>query len=680
MKRITLLLMSVVVAMVSATLPALAQGEVSNEYYDAFIEVEQLDEYMQYQLNAAGVTITSRFDGFIAARIPTDIETSTLLAINGVKHVTRSTYLETCSDSARFYSRVDPVHLGEGLGMPYTGKGVIVAVIDGGFDYNHINLCDAEGKTRVKAVYMPFDDNGTPPVVRAIRLPGSCYENADEIATLTTDDPNSTHGTHTAGTAAGSYRDNGWYGVAPEADIVACGVPEDKLNDVVVANCISYACDYARRMGKPCVINMSLGTNIGPNDGTSYLNRVCEQLSGPGRVFVVPAGNDGDDPVYVHRVIENKQDTVTVLLRGIWGSTTLTGNVDAWSKSKSAFNARLVIVDTRTKEVVYSTRPYGAVSQGSYAEISAETDSRLAEYFTGKVTIRGTYDVNGRPNSLCNVNVKGKYSNYVLGLQYFAPSRNELSIWTSWYAHFSQHGVSWAERGDIHGSISDFATTDSVISVGAYNSRAYILLRDSSYVYRATSQPTLLSHNSSYGPDDNGISRPDVCAPGSVILSSGNRYNTNPPNIQYWQPSAFVDGIEYPYCPYMGTSMSAAVVSGTVALWMEANPNLSTADVREIIRKTSYKDWQVTHGDAECWGAGKLDAVAGMRHVLHIEDKNGDVNNDGEVTISDVNLTIDIILGGVVSDDIMKRADVNNDGEVTISDINSIIDLILNGN
>ena len=55
------------------------------------------------------------------------------------------------------------------------------------------------------------------------------------------------------------------------------------------------------------------------------------------------------------------------------------------------------------------------------------------------------------------------------------------------------------------------------------------------------------------------------------------------------------------------------------------------------------------------------------------------MNNDGEVTISDVNLTIDIILGGNASEDLRLRADVNGDSEVTISDVNAIIDIILNG-
>lgn len=56
----------------------------------------------------------------------------------------------------------------------------------------------------------------------------------------------------------------------------------------------------------------------------------------------------------------------------------------------------------------------------------------------------------------------------------------------------------------------------------------------------------------------------------------------------------------------------------------------------------------------------------------------GDVNNDREVSIADLNMVIAVILGyGEHSDLTCSAADVNEDGEVTISDINAIIDIIL---
>ena len=54
----------------------------------------------------------------------------------------------------------------------------------------------------------------------------------------------------------------------------------------------------------------------------------------------------------------------------------------------------------------------------------------------------------------------------------------------------------------------------------------------------------------------------------------------------------------------------------------------------------------------------------------------GDVNNDGEVNIADVNAVINVILGGGGSN---TSGDVNADGEINIADVNAIIDIILGG-
>ncbi len=56
---------------------------------------------------------------------------------------------------------------------------------------------------------------------------------------------------------------------------------------------------------------------------------------------------------------------------------------------------------------------------------------------------------------------------------------------------------------------------------------------------------------------------------------------------------------------------------------------------------------------------------------------NGDVNGDGEVSIADVNVVIDILLGFTSSEPYEGRADVNNDNEVSIADVNVLIDILL---
>ena len=651
------------------------KGGAENGFYDAFISVN--DQVDLTQLRNAGLVITSRFDGILTAQVPDNYTLYDLKSFSGVQYASRAIQLVTYSDSARFYSRVANVHLGQGYEMPYKGQGVIVGVVDCGFDFNHINLCDAEGNTRVKAVYLPLDNSGKTVMIDRIVLPGSSFETPEKIQALTTDDPATTHGTQTAGIAAGSYTENGWYGIAPEADLVLCGMPEGELTDVRLAQCINYINDYAKRVGKPYVVNISLGNNVGSHNGNSFITQIFSKMAGPGKIFVVAAGNDGDEPVFAHETISSKQDTVSVLLAGYSGGVLRTGCINAWSDVGKPFNTRMIVVDSRNGQTLYRSRGLGSTTTGVTADFDTETDTILGKYYTGTVSFSGGIESNGNGSSLMNVNMKAKLPYYVMGFQYYSPSATDLNIWTSQYAYFHTYGFPWAASGTSRCSISELATTDSVISVGSYNTKQYVPLRDGSTYFRPHSEPFKISYYSSYGPDMNGITRPDVCAPGSVVISSGNRYDTNPPNIQYWQPSAFVNGVEYPYCPDLGTSMSAPVVTGAIALWLQADPNLSVADVREVLRNSSYKDSYVRSGNPERWGFGKLDINAGMRQVLHINFKVGDVNGDGEINVSDINAVVDIILGGMADDDTMKRADVNCDGEISVSDINTIIDIIL---
>ena len=673
MKRI-LLAFTLLLSAMACYVPAWAQTG-DEDYYDAFISVT--DEVSLTQLREAGLVITARYDGIITAEIPNRYQPYDLKSFAGVNHVSRAIELVTYSDSARYYSRVEKAHEGVGLEMPYTGKGVIVGVIDCGFDFNHINFWDSEGNTRVKAVYMPYDNTGKTIMVNRIVLPGTCFESPDKIKALTTDDPKTTHGTQTAGIAAGSYKENGWYGIATEADIVVCAMPEEKLSDVKLAQCISYIDDYARRMGKPYVVNISLGYNVGSHDGTSFITSIFKQFAGPGKVFVVAAGNDGDEDVCIHESLNNKTDTVTTLLNGYSNGLHRSGYVNAWSDEGKPFNTRLIVVDTRDGNIVYKSRSLGATTVGVNADFNTDDDTDLGQYYTGNVSFSGTMELNGNGSSLMKIDMTAKKRYYVMGFQYYSPLSTPLNIWTSQYAFFDDFGLSWVSQGTSVGSINELATTDSVISVGSYNTRQYITMNNGVEYFRRNSDPFEISYYSSYGPDEGGVNRPDVCAPGSVIISSANRYDTDAPNLEFWQPSVVVDGVEYPYCPDLGTSMSAPVVAGAVALWLQADPSLSTDDVRSVLRNTSYKDRYVTGSNPARWGSGKLDINAGLRYVLHIEEKNGDVNGDGEVNLSDINVVIDIILGGHVDADTRRRADVNDDGEISVSDINTIIDAIL---
>ena len=663
----------------------LAPASGSRDSYQAFVSVD--DSLVIGSLRRNGVKVNALFDGFAVVTIPADalMDVATL---SGVRQVSLARQLHLCNDSARYLSNVDILHTSTSHVVPLMGEGVIVGMIDVGIDYNHINLCDSNGRSRVRAVYMPMDDTGVAPVVRGDTLPGSCYETPEQIALLTTDYASSSHGTHTTGTAAGSYRQNGYHGVAPEADIVVCGIPSPELTDANIANGVSYIFDYADRVGKPCVINMSLGSNGGPNDGSSFLCRAFESLTGPGRICVVSAGNDGNVPICIHHAIAGEGDTLTTLLRNAWGGLQRQGFVSMWSDGLQQHRSRLVIINRASGDLEYASPFLGFLPEDSVYTISSDNDPDFARYYTGEVIfatgLEPGYDASGlfepehRYLSYWLLDATSNQAGHLLGMQYVADEQVNLAGWTDRNCYFYTFGLPGVTGGDSAGSISDLATTDSVISVGAYCSRASYVDRSGNTVNISGCHPGDIASFSSFGPDEQGVARPDICAPGMALLSSASRYDTVAGRDR-WPAPVMLDAEEFPYYSNQGTSMSSPVVAGTVALMLQVNPALGPSAVRELLQRTSVVDPFVANDGYGRWGSGKLDAAAAVDAVIGDTFLPGDVNNDGEVGVADVMALIDIILADKAGCDTLTllRADVNHDCEVLLADLNALIDLIL---
>lgn len=654
--------------------------------YQAFIGLK--NESAIEDLKRMGVTVNGRFDGFVAACVPGEA-LKDVAALDDVSHIALARPMNLCNDTARILSRVGQLHEAAGMIVPLTGKGVIVGVVDIGIDFNHINLCDSNGRSRVRAVYMPCDSTGTAPVINGDTLPGSCYLRPEQIEALTTDYALSSHGTHTLGTAVGSCKDNHLHGMAPDADIVACGIPSDQLTDVNIANAVRFIFNYADQMDQPCVINMSIGCNDGPNDGSSYLCRLFEQLSGPGRICVLSAGNDGNAPVCFHDEITGRGDTVTTLLRNHSGGLQRKGYVSMWSDGSQVHRSRLVVINRTSGLVEYASPIVGVLPEDSIFTLSSDTDAAFSAFYEGEIEFASAmeprFDDNGnlmddgRFHTYWAFDVTSRVAGHLLGIQYMADEPDFLSGWCTHDAYFYTFGLDGVTGGTSAGSISDLTTTDAVISVGAYCSRDSYRDRNGVTHTFASCNPGDIAAFSSFGPDENGKPRPDLCAPGMVLLSSANRYD-EVADRQQWLEDVTVQGELYPYYANQGTSMSAPVVTGTVALMLQVNPRLTPADVRAVLQQSSRRDACVINGNEAQWGAGKLDAVAAIDDVVAHTIIPGDVNNDLEVSVADVMALVDVILSPSSRHDAatMIRADVNRDQEIQLSDVNCVIDLILN--
>ena len=213
-------------------------------------------------IEAAGVEVANEIGDILVVRMPAD-QIEQVAALDAVQSIDISQPLRLLNNTTREFTRTDLVQQGGGsLEQPYTGKGVIVGIIDSGIEYNHINFMAADNpdSSRVVRAYVGGSSNPYFPEE------GTTYTTTEQISQLTTDTKSSTHGTHTTGTAAGSYSENGFQGMAPDADLYLSGLPSLTTSEIVSqADAIV---SYAQEVGKPVVINLSVGSNNGPHMGS----------------------------------------------------------------------------------------------------------------------------------------------------------------------------------------------------------------------------------------------------------------------------------------------------------------------------------------------------------------------------------------------------------------------------
>lgn len=637
----------------------------------AFVEIA--DASSLDSLRQSGVRVMGHWGNVAIVEMPFEVVRE-VSALPMVRRMSLAQPMQLCNDSAMAAVNVATAWDGLELDRAYRGKDVIVGVIDTGIDFHHINFRDAMGRSRVERVYLPADSIGRHPVIDGDTLSGSEWTTAEEIVALTADNTASSHGTHTTGTAAGSYTANGLAGVAQESRLVLCAMPEDQLTDVAIANSVRYIFNYARSIGRPAVVNMSLADNTGPHDGTSYLCALFDSLAGPGRVIVLSAGNDGDKPVHIARHVA-AGDTVRTLLRNRYGGSSLAGNVTSWSTTDYAI--RFVVMDMNKRQIVYRSPLFANLPADSVVEINSENDPEFARYHAGIIQYAIEHDsIRDRYQSICVMSTKSTDNNYIIGLEYHVESAADFNLWSNGYTFMLSMGLDDWIQGTPDGSISDMATGHNTITVGSFDTRRYTPAWQSETpnLY-ADSHPPAVSGFSSYGPDMNGISRPDILAPGQAVVSSVSRYDTESAAAHRSLATVeTVGGTDYPYGVYSGTSMSAPVITGAIALWLQVDSALTAADIRDVFKATSLRDNYVIAGNPEKVGLGKVDITAGLRYLIK---RRADVDGDGVLNVTDVTAVINVILGIESEAAFGGRADVNRDGVVNTSDVTELIRILL---
>ncbi len=545
-----------------------------------------------------------------------DLPTSALATLADIEEVSRvqaASRVRPLMDKARAAAGVDKAHAHTADNIWFQGKDVVIGIIDTGFEYGHIAFYDPDEKNyRVKRVWDQLGTSGRRPKDFDY---GTEYTTEADILAAKYDNSATIHGTHVAGIAAGGDAKSAFYGVAPEADIVLVSYGS---TDADVVNGVKYIFDYAESVGKPCVINISLGQHYGPHDGTSAVDRAYDELTGPGRIIVGAAGNEGLNKLHAGKTF-TASDTQFKTMIGYETETATRKQavIDVWGSVDGELKVKAVVVDALKGRILKETEEIS----------STEADSRRLELTTGTSGVEGyiyvsteVNPVNRRPNIYVETSATTVAENRRLGIVVTGREGEEVHLWNCLYGDMLSGGKLGWTAGDTNYTVGEIGgTSKSIISAGSYNSKMYFQTVTGD-IYDLNQDLLGGEHQistfSSRGPTLDGRTKPEVAAPGALVVSAANKYAIADYSFTAGMTED-ANGTSYYYDIEAGTSMSSPFVAGTVALWLQANPELTPAQVRDIINATSTGDiYTGTTLPNNTWGAGKLNAFDGLLKAI----------------------------------------------------------------
>ncbi|MBP1617392.1 MAG: hypothetical protein H6Q14_1219 [Bacteroidetes bacterium] len=585
-----------------------------NSYVNAFIRLKDGGDLDS--LEAAGVIVNSKLNNIVTAMIPID-SVSRLGQIANVKRVEMGIPVFMRMNKARIAANVDSVLLGASLNQAYKGKGVVVGIVDNGFQYGHVNFYNSTQDTlRVKRVWDQNLSTGTEPTNYSY---GSEFKTSSSILSAAYDNKTETHATHVAGIAAGGDIENSYYGVAPEADLVF--VSYSSTSNTGILDGIKYVYDYATEVSKPAVVNLSLGSHIGPHDGTSTFDQACDELQGAGRLLVGAAGNEGADSLYIRKSFTSSTDT----LKTLFAYTDTTEQVvlsDIWSGAGQSFKIAVGIYDSSTKKYIYKSDFVEANTTGSiYYEASKSTTNSAAIYGYLYVGTELNAD-NNKSNAYIQSELNNLSSNQHVCV-FITASSGYIDAWSeTYYCAFNPDKLSGWTTGSSSSSVGEIGGTGTkIITVGAFSTKKqFTNISNTSY-----SSPPLtvgdITYFSSKGPTADDRMKPDITAPGALIASSFSSAvaNTSTYYSNLRVGKTTFNSATYYYGIMQGTSMASPFVAGVLATWLQANPDLTPAEVRSIFQQTAINDsytGTVSATGSNTWGYGKIDAWNGIKQII----------------------------------------------------------------
>jgi len=529
-----------------------------------------------------------------------------------------------------------------------TGKGVIIGIVDTGIDWRHEDFISHDGTSRILHLWDMTDDSfessggrvGTrPPAIRegGATGPGTLYTGRQITDALrgagtvnSADDFG--HGTAAAGTAAGNglatahgVPAGSYAGVAPEADLLvvkagACGSFDDSylLGTYWIAH-------TAKQLGRPVVINHSLGGHFSAHDGGEPAEQLLNRLAGagkPGVAITVAAGNEGRYSLHGggsfgprrpgQADVNGSQLEVSVSPQRTRERTWLNGYFDRrddWG---------LVVRGSGTFLVDQIGRPFNLFIYKIDDEIRVQLQDGVKEpdYLKelSDVILEKTR-LAGPDEKVDRLWVPLPPGNYVVWG--FGPTANVVSGHFDLYLPFYRQG-SFTIGAAKRMMVSSPGNAAGAITVGSYDFRpAWENQQGGQTIYNLRLD-AISDYSNPGGELPGGVFKPEIAAPARYTISSMSAAagpdssgcgGANMGASAGWG-AVTRDG---KHMAWSGTSAAAPFTAGVIALMFQKNPRLDAGQIKEILIRTAKRGGRFVGPvpNAE-WGYGKLDPARAL--------------------------------------------------------------------
>ncbi len=460
-----------------------------------------------------------------------------------------------------------------------TGKDVFIGIVDSGFDLSHPMFRDSSGNLRVVALLDQTQGNTEYDTVTLETqwIAGGSKPGRDTNG----------HGTHVA-TIAGGSKFAQYEGIAPEAKFLL--VKTDFQNVDLAVSWI-----YRKAGTSPCVANLSLGGHFGSHDGTTDAERIYDALIGSGKILVVSAGNERNDSLHLNGLfVPNQIEEVTFDIFPKNPPDTPFAATTFWYPNVDNYELELITPSGQAFPIptLGNTDSYGDGSLNIELSRLAYPRNNLTQ-----IQVFLSFNTSNVPSS--------SLQDWRFRIRCLSATVGRFDAWflNSGFARFRPHPLVKSE-----GTIGIPATSNGCIAVASHVSK-------NTWDSDAGSQQDLRaligrsSNFSSLGPTRDGRWKPEISAPGQYLtagLADGSELSRVTERAKNGDRLVSIEG----------TSMSAPVVTGAIALMLEKDPTLTPNRIKDILKETAKKD---DHTQDTPWtpgyGYGKLNIVAALSKI-----------------------------------------------------------------